>query len=404
MKILHTADWHLGKKLYTYSRLEEQKEALDEIAALADAEEADLVVVAGDLYDVVNPSNDATELFYRSLRKLSNNGRRPIIAIAGNHDSPDRIEAPDPLAKELGIILVGYPHTKLAPYILPERYEITHTDHGFLELRLPGVDYPIRCITTPYASEIRLRKQLEDDKGASLRDLLKEQWHRLADAYCDAEGVNLLTAHLFVSGRNEIPEDEPEGEKPIKIGNASIVYPELFPEQVQYVALGHLHRAHFVTGGRTTIAYSGSPIGYSFAESGYEKKVHVVKLAPGKKADVEQIPLKSGRALKRKAFTEVEPAVEWLSENREAYTELTMRTQTFLTSEQLRALREASPLLLNIIPEPEEARAVGEERREIDLSRSVEELFVDFFKKENGQEPNEEIIELFRELNGQPEE
>jgi len=107
MKILHTSDWHLGKRLENFSRLDEQIAVLDEICTIADKENIDAVLVAGDLFDTFNPPTEAVELFYRSLKKLSKNGSRPVIAIAGNHDSPDRIESPDPLARECGIIFAG---------------------------------------------------------------------------------------------------------------------------------------------------------------------------------------------------------------------------------------------------------------------------------------------------------
>ncbi len=87
MKILHTADWHLGKKLDRFSRLEEQVSAMEEIITIADEEQADLVLIAGDLFDNFNPAVEAVELFYKTLKRLSLNGKRPVIAIFGNHDS-----------------------------------------------------------------------------------------------------------------------------------------------------------------------------------------------------------------------------------------------------------------------------------------------------------------------------
>src|SRR5690554_61528 len=104
LKILHTADWHLGKRLQEFSRLEEQYEVLEEIIQTADREEVDLVLLAGDIFDAFNPSHEAVELLYKSLKKLSDNGNRPVLAISGNHDSTQFVSAPDPLARELGIL------------------------------------------------------------------------------------------------------------------------------------------------------------------------------------------------------------------------------------------------------------------------------------------------------------
>src|SRR5690606_31764086 len=104
MRILHTADWHLGKRLDNFSRLDEQILVLDEIVEKADIHQADVIIVAGDLFDAFNPGTDAIDLFYKTLKRLTKNGSRPVIAISGNHDSPSLIDAPDPLARECGII------------------------------------------------------------------------------------------------------------------------------------------------------------------------------------------------------------------------------------------------------------------------------------------------------------
>ncbi|MEL6823687.1 MAG: exonuclease subunit SbcD, partial [Calditrichota bacterium] len=94
IRILHTADWHLGKRLERFSRLDEQRAILAEICDIAEREEVDIVCIAGDVFDTFNPPIEATEIFYKYVKRLANNGRRPVVAIAGNHDSPDRFETP----------------------------------------------------------------------------------------------------------------------------------------------------------------------------------------------------------------------------------------------------------------------------------------------------------------------
>ena len=89
MRILHTGDWHLGKRLEDFSRLEEQQVVMNEICEIADREQADIVLVSGDIYDTFNPPTEAVDLLYKTLKKLTNGGLRPVIAIAGNHDSPE---------------------------------------------------------------------------------------------------------------------------------------------------------------------------------------------------------------------------------------------------------------------------------------------------------------------------
>ena len=173
MKILHTSDWHLGKRLENFSRLEEQQAVMQEICEIADREEADIVVVAGDLFDTFNPPTEAIDLLYKTLKRLTANGYRPVIAIAGNHDSPDRIEAPDPLARECGIIFAGYPNVQVSSFTLETGLKVLKTDEGFLEIALPGSNIPLRILITPYASEYRLRTFLgEENSEDELRALL----------------------------------------------------------------------------------------------------------------------------------------------------------------------------------------------------------------------------------------
>ena len=144
MKILHTADWHLGKRLEQYSRLEEQHEVLNEICEIADREDVDAVLIAGDLFDHPNPPIEAIDLFYQTLKRLSKDGQRPVIGIAGNHDSPDRVQAPDPLARASGIILMGYPKAEIRPFTLSTGLELTRSAPGFVELRIPGQQHSLR--------------------------------------------------------------------------------------------------------------------------------------------------------------------------------------------------------------------------------------------------------------------
>ncbi|SEU13316.1 Exodeoxyribonuclease I subunit D, partial [Draconibacterium orientale] len=180
MKILHTSDWHLGKKLDDFSRMEEQQAVLQEICEIADHEQADAVLVAGDLFDTFNPPTEAVDLLYKTLKRLTQNGRRPVIAIAGNHDSPDRIEAPDPLARECGIIFAGYPNSRIASFELESGMKVLNSEDGFLEVQLPETPVPLRILLTPYANEYRLKTCLEvENSEDELRAVLQKKWEAL---------------------------------------------------------------------------------------------------------------------------------------------------------------------------------------------------------------------------------
>lgn len=374
---------------------------MHEICEIAEREKVDVVVVSGDLFDTFNPSTEAIELFYKTLKRLTAGGHRPVIAIAGNHDSPDRIEAPDPLARECGIIFAGYPHSVATPFALDSGLTVLQSEQGFLELQLPGTNIPLRVLLTPYANEYRLKTFLgHEDSNEELRTLLQERWQSLARRYCDTRGVNILVSHLFMVKRGDELPEEPEDEKPIlHVGGAQAVYTENIPRQIQYTALGHLHRMHQVSSSPSPVFYSGSPLSYSFAEANQKKYVLLIDVIPGNPAVIREVELTRVKPLLRKRAMGVEAALQWLAENPNALVELTLATDTFLTAVDRRNLHAAHPGIVAIIPEVANAENLfTTHHKQIDLSRSVEALFRDYFFHEKGQEPNEEIMQLFTEI------
>ncbi len=407
MKLLHTADWHLGKRLDKFSRIEEQKAVLNEICEIADREQVDAVLIAGDLFDTYNPPTDAVDLFYQTLKKLSNQGNRAVVAIAGNHDSPDRIEAPDPLARECGIIFSGYPNTTVPPFALETGLAVTKSAEGFIELKLPQADKPLRILLTPYANEYRLRTYLgHDNADEELRNLLSQKWTELAEKHCDDKGVNILAAHLFmIQEGGEMPE-EPEGEKPIlHVGGAQEIYSKNVPQQIQYVALGHLHRKQSVNENTCAAVYSGSPLAFSFSEANQDKYVIIVEAEPGKTATYRPVKLGKGRKLLRKRFDVVAEAIEWLRAHPDTLVELTMITETYLTSQERKQLYDAHDGIAAIIPEIKNMSLLdGGNSKPIDIGKPIEELFIDYFESKHGQKPNKNLLNLFNEVISEEEE
>jgi len=401
MKLLHTSDWHLGKRLENLLRLDEQKEVLNEICMIAEAEQVDAVIVSGDLFDTYNPSADAVDLFYRTLKRIANNGKRAVIAIAGNHDSPDRIAAPDPLARECGILFAGYPNAIIPPFELESGLKLIQSEEGFAELLLPGCSDPLRILLTPYANEFRLKAYLgHEDSEEELRKLLNDKWSSLAQKYCDNKGVNILISHLFFARKGAALPEEPEDEKPIlHVGGAQVIYSENIPHQIQYVALGHLHRKQTIDTTPCPIIYAGSPLSYSFAEADQQKFVLVIDIEPGKIPVVSNHELTKAKRLLRKRAESVDEAIEWLNNHQLALVELTMSTDTYLTSEERKLLNAAHNGIISIIPD---VKKVDDDqanfRRTIDLTKGMDELFTDYFKSEKGQEPNQQILSLFKEI------
>jgi DNA repair protein SbcD/Mre11 len=398
MKILHTADWHLGKRLENFSRHEEQVIVLEEICQIAEREKPDVVIIAGDLFDVSNPSNDSTELFFKTCKRLSNNGLCAVIAIAGNHDSPDRIEAPESLARECGIVFSGYPHTLVQPFELQTGMALTRNDKGFIELKLPNCDYPLRLFLTPYANEFRLKQYLNiDNPEENIRQILTEQWYELARKYADTEGVNIGVAHLFVMKENGDMPKEPDDERSIYVGGAGAVFTHCFPMQFQYVALGHLHRHQEIDTQPCPIVYSGSPLAYSFNEENQEKYVILIDAKPNQPVDYQRIKLDGNKKLLRGRFEDIDAAVDWLLTHPNDLIQLTIVSDTFLSPQTTQRLRAAHKGIVHIIPDIQNSDMLNNAHA-IDLNKSIEELFVDYFKIEKNQEPNEELMRLFQEV------
>ncbi|MEN7548561.1 exonuclease subunit SbcD [Rapidithrix thailandica] len=402
MKILHTADWHLGKKLNEFSRLDEQKEVLHEICNLADQHQVDVVLIAGDLFDTFNPPADAVELFYQTLHRLSNRGQRAVVAIAGNHDSADRIEAPDPLARACGIVFSGYPATEVPAFSLESGLKSVHSAPGFIELSLPQYEYPLRLLLTPYANEARLRQFLGvNDPEAAFRQVLEESWQSTAQKYCDEQGVNILLSHLFmVNGTEEQPVEEPEDEKHIlHVGGAQAVYTENIPSQIQYTALGHLHRFHFANKKNASpVVYSGSLLEYSFSEAHQQKFVMLLDAVPGEEVQVTPLKITSGKKLYRKRFESPGEALEWLEQNQDCFVELTLVSDDYLSAQLKKELFNVHSGIVTLIPEVKRDRLEREGVEHIDPSRDVELLFKQYFQHKKGQEVNEELLELFRQV------
>lgn len=401
VKILHTADWHLGKRLQEFPRIAEQKEVLDEIVQLVEREEVDMVLLAGDIFDSFNPSHEAVELFYKTLRRLSNNGTRPVIAIAGNHDSTQFIEAPDPLAREFGIILYSKFDTLVACGELNGGWAITQSAPGFIELTGPGFSFPIRIILAPYANEVLLKTYLgQEDRESTFRELVANKWKDIANAFCDTSGVNLFLGHFFFVKEGEKPEPEPESERPIlHVGGTQALFTHNIPSQIQYAALGHLHRYHAVGHDPRPVVYASSPLSYSFSEADQQKQVVIVEAEPDKPVTYSPIGLTKGRPLYRKTFMELQTALDWLENHPYCFVELTYVTDYSIDASTRRALMKAHDGIVNLIPliksgitEPNLGLKVE------DLEKDMVSLFRMYYQSEKQQEPNETLISLFKEV------
>jgi exonuclease SbcD len=144
MRILHTADWHFGRALEGRSRMDEQIAFMEELVRIVEDQAIDLVLIAGDIYDSVNPPAAAEQLFYEGIARLANGGTRHVAIISGNHDHPDRLAASGPLAATQGITLIGLPIQEIQSIGIARTGELA------------------RLIALPYPSESRLKELLSE--------------------------------------------------------------------------------------------------------------------------------------------------------------------------------------------------------------------------------------------------
>ncbi|QFT88309.1 Nuclease SbcCD subunit D [Bacillus sp. THAF10] len=381
MRILHTADWHLGKTLEGRSRLKEQAEFLDELSQIVDEEKVDVILMAGDVYDTVNPPAQAEVLFYESLQKLSADGKRPIAVIAGNHDNPDRLTASKPLASSRQISLLGYPTTDIQTIYVPRTSET------------------LKLASLPYPSESRLNEVLAEQFDEKvIRDhydtRIREFFHKMCEQFSE-NTVNMGMSHLFVAGGSST-----DSERPIEVGGAFTVAAESLPPMAQYVALGHLHRPQTLKRAKTVARYSGSPLAYSFSEAGYTKSVSIVDVKPGEKAEVKEVFLSSGKPLVRwKATKGIQQVYQWLEEKKDknAWVDLELHVTNALSMEEIHQIRKHHEGILHIRPIFPEM--VGETAYVKMDSIPMEEHFIRFYEKQSGgAKPEEKLINLFLSL------
>lgn len=379
MNILHTSDWHIGKRLMDAERLPEQIAALDEIAEICEDENVDVVLVAGDVFDTYLPSAEAEEAFFRAVKKIAG-GKRAVVVIAGNHDDAVRLAASAPIAREEGIYLFGNKPTVFpAGGDLPVRVAVSGENYLVLENRA-GEKVYINALA--YPNEARLREEKTDeDFGAKTA-----RWIEKGNEGYDGTMPYILLSHLFVAGGLTS-----EGERNIDLGGARAVPVSRLP-QYGYVALGHLHKKQRI-GNR--IAYSGSILQYSFDESDTEKSVILLKSELTEISAVKEIPLMSGKKLVRLQACGVEDAIRLISGYQDCFVELTLHLTAPLTAAETTALRAANRGLVSLIPRVD---SYISEEVAVRSNMTAEELFREYYTLQFGGEAPDDLTAAFLSL------
>lgn len=271
MRILHTADWHLGRVYHGVSLLEDQAHILNELVSLIRSEKPDALLIAGDVYDRSVPPADAVRLLDDTLTRIVVGEKTPVILIAGNHDSPDRLGFGARLLAEAGLTVRGVVSAETVPVVLRDQ-------HGEVAF------YPL-----PYAEPSLLRHCMEDESIADHHAALQAQLDRIRRDH-DPARRSVVLAHAFVVGGTAS-----ESERPLSVGGTGAVGTDVF-EGFDFVALGHLHRPQAMEDGR--IDYAGSLLKYSFAEADHCKSISLVEIDEKGKTHVQRLPLSPRRDLR----------------------------------------------------------------------------------------------------------
>jgi exonuclease SbcD len=275
MKILHTADWHLGKRLEQFERTTEHQMFLDWLLGFIQAHSIDVLLVAGDIFDSGNPSNEALKLYYDFLLQVKNTYCKRVIIIGGNHDSVSTLNAPKTLLQYLNIHVIGGVPENHLEQIIP-----IHNQHNEVELVICAVPFlRDRDIRLSIAGEST------EEREARIKLGISNHYQELVPYVLTykEQGIPIIaTGHLYAAGAE--PSDS---EKEIHVGSLGQIAASQFPAEFDYIALGHLHRPQLVNK-LEHIRYSGSPIALSFSENEDIKQVLVIDVEKGKELRINK--------------------------------------------------------------------------------------------------------------------
>jgi exonuclease SbcD len=409
LTVFHTADWHLGQSFCGFDRDYEHGRFLDWLLAELQSQKPDALIVAGDVFDTINPSAVAQKRLYNFLAK--SHAAVPdlqIVMTAGNHDAGARLEAPGGLLEPFNISVIGTVRQDVAGTIDPKRFLMPLKDTaGVVQAIVMAVpflrpsDVPlVKNAADPYLDGIRELYRLTTDAAATMRDELNPNAALIAMGHC----------HLYGG------EESRDSERRLVIGGAEAIGPETFDPRIAYVALGHLHRTQQFDGGR--IRYSGSPIPLSFAEADYRHQVVNLTFKETQLASVAEILIPRTAMLLRipndgaATIDDVVLQLEALPPDSalplEEYPFLEIRVieegPDPLRRRRIEQAIDGKPLRLASIKAESPAREAiagnsAVEFQHMDLkSIDPEDIFQDAYRTKYQSEPDLRVLEAFREI------
>lgn len=372
MKFFHTADWHLGKLVQGIYMTEDQRFVLEQFLQAIDIENPDAVIIAGDLYDRAVPPTEAVHLLDELFAEIVLKRNTPLLTIAGNHDSPSRLNFGSQLMKETGLHIVGQLSRNMQSIVLNDTYGEVHFH------------------LVPYADPSQVRYLMEDETIITHNQAMKKIIE-LIEEKMDKTKRHVFVGHAFVTPHGQEQENTSDSERPLAIGGAEYVNASLF-QPFHYTALGHLHQAHYVL--NETIRYSGSPLKYSISEEHHKKGFFIVEMDAEGKTTVEKRLLAPTRDMRTVEGFLQDILKQPVSEDY-VFVKLLDDTPVLSPMEQIRTVypnamhveRKAFQLI-SLSEEPEVGRTKKDEYT----------LFRSFYSEVSGKEASVETGEIFKEV------
>lgn len=406
MRILHTSDWHLGHTLHDLPRDHEHDRFLAWLLGTLEAERIDALIIAGDVFETANPPATAQARWYRFLAEARERmPRMGVVVIGGNHDSAARLDAPVPLLEHMRMHIVGG---------LPRRDERgIDMDRVIVPLRDARGEIAAYLAAVPFLRPADLPRDADGPSRDPLIDGVRQVHAEILDAArarCTGSQALLAAGHCYMVGT----ELSTLSERRVLGGNQHALPVDIFPDDVAYVALGHLHKAQRV-GGREHVRYSGAPLPLAMNEASYRHQVLVVELDGAALAGVRTIEVPRAVELLRVPRTGAAPPGEITATLREQddwdgaehetrpYLEVCVRLSrpdAHVRQAVEQALEGKRPRLVKLsIEYTGDARALADVAQGMNL-RDVEphEVFLRRYHRDHDEEPPAELVAAFHEL------
>lgn len=371
MKFIHTADWHLGKLVQGVHMTEDQRFVLDQLVKAIEQERPDALVIAGDLYDRAVPPTEAVRLLDDLLAKIVLDMKVPVIAVAGNHDSPGRLDFGSRALKSNGLHIAGPIRPEFDPVVLSD-------EAGEVHFHL-----------VPYTDPSMVRHVFEDPDIKTHDDAMKAMTGRIT-AEMNPSARHVFVGHAFVTPRGEQEDNTSDSERPLAIGGAEHVSAQHF-QPFHYTALGHLHKAHYVL--NETIRYSGSPLKYSISEEHHQKGFHVVELAADGSVTVDKRLFTAKRDMRSVEGTIAE-IMEHERSDDYVFVTLLDETPVLYPMEKVRSVYPNAMHVQRKTFVKEAGESTIGNRRKMDPMQ----LFNAFYEEVKGDVPTAETAELFGDV------